>query len=472
MKKAALLFLGILLVTSGCVKKVSGPVVTDHELIRQLYTRFQTHYNTGNTTQLLHLFSAHFVHNGNEKNDVEELLGAGTMEIDLEGLQIRLKGVYAECTFEITIDFGGGSEVMTFTPDEDPLGICFLKRDPSEWRFYGNQEEAEMPASGNVEIQSTPSGASVYLDGADMHATTPVTLTDVSPGTHHIRLYRTRYNEYNETFELNEGDTHVISAVLNKPQPPIPVFTFYSPEDGAHFGNNVITVSGLIQLRDGEGNRLPFDGDRAILTLNGVDRLITVTAGAFNETCSIGSGENRISLRANSSGGDTGVSDGRVVYGDFSAPDIEVTLTWNTPTADLDLHIWNPHGEHCYYGNMTTSDGFLNFDDTEGYGPEVFTSSDATNGIYVVKINCYSLDTDGYSDATLILQLHGETSAYYGPHRFLVADFNGTDQEAWWEVIALMYDGTSAIQPVSDIPETLENSISRQMGQLPAKSGS
>jgi hypothetical protein len=48
------------------------------------------------------------------------------------------------------------------------------------------------------------------------------------------------------------------------------------------------------------------------------------------------------------------------------------TLTWSQPT-DLDLYTTAPNGEVAWYRNRVISVGELDYDDTDGYGPENFT---------------------------------------------------------------------------------------------------
>lgn len=319
-----------------------------------------------------------------------------------------------------------------------------------------------------IVVNSSPSGATIYLDGTNLEMTTPSTLTGVEAGYHHIRLYKERYNEYNEHFTLEQGGSHAINADLGSPVPPLPTFEIEQPDNNEQFDNNVIRVSGSVHLEDNNGNVTSFDGENAILNLNGVDSEIAISYGRFSENISIISGANTIRMRATSADGNTGVSDEVTVYGSFQENDIEVTLSWNTPTSDLDLHIWNPDGEHCYYGNMEITDGSLDIDDTEGFGPETFTA-DALEGTYVVKVNCYSLDSDDYSDATLQVRLFGELIDTYGPHRFTEADRNGSDPDAWWEVTTFSTEPGvmgAKVRPLS--PQMLAK-IRKDMRNLPAK---
>jgi len=144
MRKAALSIICILLITSSCVNKITGPIVTDHELIKALYSQFESFYNTGNRDRLMKLFSVRFLHNGIDKEFVEIILSDGPNALNITNIHIKLKGIYAECSFVITVEWENGEESVEFTPGFDPLGFCFLRKDPAEWGFYGNQEEGDV----------------------------------------------------------------------------------------------------------------------------------------------------------------------------------------------------------------------------------------------------------------------------------------------------------------------------------------
>ena len=302
---------------------------------------------------------------------------------------------------------------------------------------------ATMAVSTNttLNVYTTPPGATVYIDGAYTGYVTPVTFTNILPGNHYVRIYMDGYNEIVHYITIVEYVPYTINEVLEYPVPPYPVFSFNNPYNGEHFIDNVIGVDGYIELDTGN----PFTGGTAILSINGVDSEIYVSSGYFNETISIAAGENELQMRANGPEGDTGVSDVIIVYGDFEAPEIEVVLWWNTPTSDLDLHAWNPAGEHCYYGNSVISDGFLDIDDVEGYGPETFAVQTANSGVYEIQINCYSLDDDLYADASVQVFFDGELQQTYGPHHFIVDDYNGVDPEAWWEVCTITVENGRCI---------------------------
>lgn len=118
-----------------------------------------------------------------------------------------------------------------------------------------------------------------------------------------------------------------------------------------------------------------------------------------------------------------------------------VTLTWDTTGTDVDLWVTDPNGERCYYGNSTTASGLhLDFDDTNGYGPENITSSVPILGDYLVQVHYYSDHDDDIAIGTncqVIIRLNEGTEDeevyyYYG---FL------SDTGDLWSVSTFTLDG-------------------------------
>jgi hypothetical protein len=64
------------------------------------------------------------------------------------------------------------------------------------------------------------------------------------------------------------------------------------------------------------------------------------------------------------------------------------TLTWSQPT-DLDLYTTAPNGEVAWYGRRVISVGELDYDDTDGYGPENFTLRRKLVGRYEIAVDFY-----------------------------------------------------------------------------------
>jgi len=66
---------------------------------------------------------------------------------------------------------------------------------------------------GSIDVSSSPSGASIFLDGI-ANGTTPATLDDVIVGSHKIILRKTGYEEWGKTVTVSEDETSDVNANL------------------------------------------------------------------------------------------------------------------------------------------------------------------------------------------------------------------------------------------------------------------
>jgi len=83
--------------------------------------------------------------------------------------------------------------------------------------------------------------------------------------------------------------------------------------------------------------------------------------------------------------------------------DILVALSWNTDGTDVDMHVIEPTGEECYYQHRDTKiGGHLSRDVTQGYGPEMYTLSNAKPGTYHIKAKYFASDANRASTRTKV----------------------------------------------------------------------
>jgi hypothetical protein len=85
------------------------------------------------------------------------------------------------------------------------------------------------------------------------------------------------------------------------------------------------------------------------------------------------------------------------------------TLNWGA-NPDVDLHIFEPTGTHVYYWNKVGDAGYLDRDDTNGYGPEHYYTdcSNVQEGVYTIGINYYS----GSLPETATVQINYGSTVY------------------------------------------------------------
>ena len=70
--------------------------------------------------------------------------------------------------------------------------------------------------------------------------------------------------------------------------------------------------------------------------------------------------------------------------------DVRISMSWDADLTDVDLHVYEPTGEHAYYGhNKTAIGGLVSRDFTQGYGPEEYVLRRAYPGTYDIKAHYY-----------------------------------------------------------------------------------
>ena len=75
------------------------------------------------------------------------------------------------------------------------------------------------PTSGALFIQSNPTGADVKLDGV-YKGMTPLSLANISPGLHTVRVEKTGYVPWEDTVDVSAGVTTNVTAALTALPPP------------------------------------------------------------------------------------------------------------------------------------------------------------------------------------------------------------------------------------------------------------
>jgi PEGA domain len=82
------------------------------------------------------------------------------------------------------------------------------------------QSQAAPSGKGGLSISATPSGANVFLDN-NFIGITPLTLNDITAGSHLVTIRLDGYQEYSVTTAVNTGATSTVSAAL-APVTPTP----------------------------------------------------------------------------------------------------------------------------------------------------------------------------------------------------------------------------------------------------------
>ena len=84
--------------------------------------------------------------------------------------------------------------------------------------------------------------------------------------------------------------------------------------------------------------------------------------------------------------------------------DLQVTLHWNADDIDIDLWVTGPEGERTWYEQKDTrSGGRLFWDETRGYGPELFHQARAHAGRYLAQVHYYGNNSEQWAIPSVVL---------------------------------------------------------------------
>ncbi|MFN8359241.1 MAG: VIT domain-containing protein [Candidatus Kapaibacterium sp.] len=88
--------------------------------------------------------------------------------------------------------------------------------------------------------------------------------------------------------------------------------------------------------------------------------------------------------------------------------DVRVVLNWDADNCDMDLWVFDPNNEKCFYSNRRTRiGGLLSRDMTGGYGPEEFLLKKALPGKYSVQVQYFgSRQQKAAAPTTIQLELY------------------------------------------------------------------
>ncbi|GAB2666798.1 D-Ala-D-Ala carboxypeptidase family metallohydrolase [Vibrio panuliri] len=305
-------------------------------------------------------------------------------------------------------------------------------------------------------LNTTPSGASVYLNGALQPQLSPFVIENVPNGQNEVKLYIPGYNEKFVSFDMATASVELSEQLVRVDSSLSPLIELV-PEitDGLVVSDNVFKLVGTVADTNGT-----FENGRLVLNLNGLDSFISVTAnGEFDHTISLLPGSNSIELRATDALGNTGTIPALEIINregqqvqlfsiDSTARaaaqsatqnrSITVVLTWSSNDTDVDMHITDPNGNKAWYGSLSGIPGArLDIDDTDGYGPETFTFLDPIPGTYKADVHYYSDHGNGPTTANLSIQVGS---------RLIFNDSRTLSHRGWWNAHTFDIDDFSIIE--------------------------
>lgn len=337
-------------------------------------------------------------------------------------------------------------------------------------------------------IETHPAGAMLYVDGV-ASGTSPAVIHALSSGAHTVRIYLPGYNEKFFSFETSPGGV-VINEVLEYAEDPKPVVLLEVEGylDGMKTSSSFVEIVADVMFGGNELN----DGF-GVISVNGKETMQTITDGQIRGYVSLNVGYNHVEVRVTGPNGNTGVSRPAVITREITqvasrsrtkrllrlgettrrhlevnankSNEIKIVLSWDTENTDIDLHVFDPLGNHAFYNDKEGIPGaYIDVDDTDGYGPEIFSYLSPVPGAYRVAIDAYDISYNGVDmPTTASLEITvGGSIIFSGSYLFTESDGNesegnpeGTNPNAFWDAFTFeigslaitsvkTYDGSNA----------------------------
>eukprot|EP00986_Skeletonema_menzelii_P008009 scaffold3246_cov88-Skeletonema_menzelii.AAC.1 len=233
-----------------------------------------------------------------------------------------------------------------------------------------------------------------------------------------------------------------------------------------------------------------LDEGAAIISINGKESMQVVIGGQVRGYVTLNDGYNHVEVRVIDENGNTGVSHPAIIKREIASvparlrrhlrlgkskstrrdrelnlglDEIKIVLSWDTASTDIDLHVFDPTGNHAFFINKDGIPGAsIDVDDRNGYGPEIFSYLSPVPGIYRVTVDAFNIHNI-YTTAALEISVGGRV-IFSGSYLFTESDFNDTNGDpdgasphAFWNASTFEI-GSLAITRV----ETQQESVSTQ----------
>jgi hypothetical protein len=333
--------------------------------------------------------------------------------------------------------------------------------------------------TNEVFVVTNPPYATIYLDGANTGMRSPVILQGVANGNHEIKAYVDGFNEVFASFTMTSNMGKRIDVVLEEVGEAAPTVEWIDESaNGSTVASSFIELEAIAKL-----SGVAMSGGTAVLSVDENDTYeIIQPNGTIKGVFALQLGENFLHMRVNGPDGSTGVSktlrvirvEGSarlsqersgtalqkyleavaagwiddatedIINDDDQVPPaadggaIQITLTWGTNDTDIDLHVFDPAGNHAWYGSLGgIPGGALDRDDTDGFGPEIFSMLAPRPGVYRVAVDAYSIEGMP-TVATLTVRI-GDQVDFSGTYLFTQSDGNATNGQpggspsAFWD---------------------------------------
>jgi len=228
--------------------------------------------------------------------------GTLTVYTSPSGATVYIDQIYQGTTPLYNLQFAPGSHPVRLTltgyMDYDTTVNVYAGQTPLiNHQFTQITQSQPSSTTGSLAVTSTPSGATIILDGKNK-GQTPATLSDLSTGDHTVKLTRSGYWDSSQTVHIDAGQITPLDVTLVSSAQPAPSLTSATPTPYQPVTGGAIVITsnppGANVYLDGKSSgTTPVTlqnvnpGSRTVLlTMQGysdASRTVEVTAGSQNQ---------------------------------------------------------------------------------------------------------------------------------------------------------------------------------------------
>ena len=161
--------------------------------------------------------------------------------------------------------------------------------------------------------------------------------------------------------------------------------TIATPDTGLRTRDRTLEVTGTAEHFDDATAYLVVGGRRHALRLD--------SRGRFSTVVPLVQGANVIQAELRGAGEPAVHSDLVVVECEAVRSDLWIELTWDRDGTDIDLYVTQPDGRTAWFRALNAGAGYLDIDDTDGFGPEHYYMSrqgdDVPPGTYRINLHYF-----------------------------------------------------------------------------------
>jgi len=264
-------------------------------------------------------------------------------------------------------------------------------------------------------------------------------LPGVTPGSRVIAFYGTGW--ISKYVGMVVGANGVKADVTLDPQTPSP-----ATKPGQNL--NAPAVNQINGTADVTGSLTNLDVEHAVIIINGSASLLTTVNGNLNAVAVLQPGANILHIWVVNAAGSTLSNSFVANWTPSNSVFFRVTLTWDG-TGDIDLHTWDPNGQHSLYNSKLIPTGLLDVDNTVVDGPENFTCTTLTNGRFRIGVNSYNSPQRNATVQVSVLSGPNIGQRYtFGPYLFRGSNWNEGypiigNTASWWRPCDILVNGTT-----------------------------